>query len=120
MTTPIASAPSPFGAAPAKSPREQLKEASKQFEAIFVRQMLAAARKTNFDEDGLFKSQALDTFDVDLVVGGKGGNQGNPYAAQVEVARHGHQGTRPSPFGSRGKGWARVPSPRCRWPWSSC
>jgi flagellar protein FlgJ len=62
MTTPIASAPAAFGTAPAKTPREQLKEASKQFEAIFVRQMLAAARKTNFDEDGLFKSQALDTF----------------------------------------------------------
>ena len=60
--TPLAAAPTPFGAAPAKSQREQLRDASKQFEAIFVRQMLAAARKTNFDDGGLFKSEAMDTF----------------------------------------------------------
>ena len=60
--TPVGSASTPFGAAPPKSEREQLKEAAKQFEAIFVRQMLAAARKNNFDEGGLFDSQAMDTF----------------------------------------------------------
>jgi flagellar protein FlgJ len=59
--TPAAPA-TPLGAATKPTQREQLKEAAKKFEAIFVRQMLSAARKTNFDEDGLFKSQALDTF----------------------------------------------------------
>ena len=38
--------------------------------------------------------QALDGLDVDLVVSGEGGNQGNPYAAQVEIARHAPKGTR--------------------------
>ena len=38
-----------------------LKKAATQFEAIFLRQMLAAARKTNFD-DKLFSGQGLDTF----------------------------------------------------------
>lgn len=42
--------------------REQLTAAAKQFEAIFVRQMLAAARKTSFDKDGVFSSEALQTF----------------------------------------------------------
>ncbi len=41
--------------------REQLAGAAKQFEAIFVRQMLAAARKTSFGED-MFGSQAMETF----------------------------------------------------------
>ena len=39
----------------------QLKKAAAQFEAIFVRQMLASARKTHFD-DKLFSSQGMDTF----------------------------------------------------------
>jgi flagellar protein FlgJ len=62
MTSVSAATSAPFGAAPPKSQREQLADAAKQFEAIFVRQMLAAARKTNFDKDGLFNSQAMDTF----------------------------------------------------------
>lgn len=41
--------------------REQLSGAAKQFEAIFVRQMLSAARKANFGDE-LFSSQATDTF----------------------------------------------------------
>lgn len=54
--------PPPIALSPApQSEREKLKEASKQFEAIFVRQMLAASRKTDFD-DGLFDSEAMDTF----------------------------------------------------------
>lgn len=48
-------------AAPATD-REKLKATAKEFEAIFVRQMLAAARKTDFGGDDLFGSQALDTF----------------------------------------------------------
>lgn len=48
-------APAPTGE------REQLAAAAKQFEAIFVRQMLAAARKADFGES-LFGSEAMDTF----------------------------------------------------------
>jgi flagellar protein FlgJ len=41
--------------------RAALAKAAKQFEAIFVRRMLSAARQTSFD-DGLFKSEAMGTF----------------------------------------------------------
>jgi flagellar protein FlgJ len=45
------------------SDREKLAVVSKQFEGIFLRQMLAAARKTNFEgEDGLFSGQEMQTF----------------------------------------------------------
>ena len=59
--TSIAAAMSALGSAPKPSQREQLGEAAKQFEAIFVRQMLAAARKTDFGSD-MFGDQAMDTF----------------------------------------------------------
>ncbi|MBU6266139.1 MAG: rod-binding protein [Sphingomonadales bacterium] len=42
--------------------RAQVAKVAKQFEAIFVRQMLAEARKTTFDKDGLFSSQGSETF----------------------------------------------------------
>lgn len=41
--------------------REKLHATAKQFEAIFVRQMLAAARKTDFGGEA-FGSQAMQTF----------------------------------------------------------
>lgn len=44
------------------SDREKLAAAAKQFEAIFLRQMLSAARKTDFGGEKLFGSQGLDTF----------------------------------------------------------
>jgi flagellar protein FlgJ len=44
------------------SEREQLSAAAKQFEAVFVRQMLAAARKADFGGEDLFGGQALQTF----------------------------------------------------------
>lgn len=54
---------SPFASAPAGgSEREQLKQAAQQFEAIFVRQMLAAARNTDFGGDDLFGGQGDETF----------------------------------------------------------
>lgn len=40
----------------------QLHAAAQQFEAIFVRQMLAAARQTSFDPEGPFSGQAIETF----------------------------------------------------------
>jgi peptidoglycan hydrolase FlgJ len=49
-------------AAPAKLPSAQLAEVSQQFEAIFVRQMLAEARKTHFGDDSLLGGQGMDTF----------------------------------------------------------
>jgi flagellar protein FlgJ len=42
--------------------REQLSAAAKQFEAIFLRQMLATARKADFGGKGLFDSEAIGTF----------------------------------------------------------
>lgn len=48
--------------APGASDRDKLSATAKQFEAMFVRQMLAAARKADFGGDDLFGSQALDTF----------------------------------------------------------
>ncbi|WP_031341723.1 rod-binding protein [Novosphingobium lindaniclasticum] len=48
--------------APGATDREKLAATARQFEAIFVRQMLAEARKTHFGGERLFSSQALDTF----------------------------------------------------------
>ena len=53
-----AAAPTP---APAND-RAALAKAAKQFEAIFVRRMLSAARETHFDDGGMFSSQAMGTF----------------------------------------------------------
>lgn len=47
---------------PGATDREKLSATAKQFEAMFLRQMLAAARKTDFGGDDLFGSQAMDTF----------------------------------------------------------
>ena len=47
----------------APSDREKLAQAAKQFEAIFVRQMLASARSAKLGgDDALFGGQGLDTF----------------------------------------------------------
>lgn len=46
----------------AATDREKLAATAKQFEAIFVRQMLAAAGKADFGGDKLMGSSALDTF----------------------------------------------------------
>ena len=65
MTTPLVTNTTQPGvslAPQAKDPREELAAAAKQFEAIFVRQMLAEARKSSFDSGGLFSSGAMDTF----------------------------------------------------------
>jgi peptidoglycan hydrolase FlgJ len=42
--------------------REDLAGAARQFEAIFLRQMLSAARETNFGESLFSGSQAMGTF----------------------------------------------------------
>ena len=48
--------------APGGTERERLAEAAKQFEAIFVRQMLSAARKSDFGGDELFGGKADEAF----------------------------------------------------------
>lgn len=58
-TTPIGSGISLSAAKP--DDREKLAKTATQFEAIFVRQMLAAARKSDFGGE-LFSSQGADTF----------------------------------------------------------
>ncbi len=67
--------------------REKLAAAARQFEAIFVRQMLSQARKADFGEP-LFGGQALDTFrtmqDEHFAdIAGKSGALG--LAAQIEA-----------------------------------
>jgi len=67
MTTPIGSPLLASTTASATetgaSARDKLSGVAKQFEGIFLRQMLASARKTNFGgEDGLFSSEAMGTF----------------------------------------------------------
>ncbi len=59
MTSTIGSAISL--SAPKVDEREGLSKAATQFEAIFLRQMLAAARKSDFGNE-LFQSQGTDTF----------------------------------------------------------
>lgn len=68
MTSPISLASANAGqaivsaSAPAGTERERLAEAAKQFEAIFVRQMLSSARKTDFGGDELFGGKGDETF----------------------------------------------------------
>lgn len=57
---------SPLGpvstATPLADPRGDIAKAAQGFEAIFVRQLLAAARKASFGEDSLMGGQGMDTF----------------------------------------------------------
>lgn len=64
MTKPLSlAADQVLGAAtPAAGDRARLHEAAKQFEAIFLRQMLAAARSTDFGGNDLFGGQGEETF----------------------------------------------------------
>ena len=49
-------------AAPPKDPRQQLTKVAQQFEAIFVRQMLAEARKSHFGDEDTLGGQGMKTF----------------------------------------------------------
>ena len=68
MTSPISIASANAGqaivsaGAPGGTERERLAEAARQFEAIFVRQMLSAARNADFGGDELFGGQGEETF----------------------------------------------------------
>jgi flagellar protein FlgJ len=54
--------PTSFSLGPKADAKQQLSQAATRFEAIFARQMLSAARQARFDKDGLFDSQATETF----------------------------------------------------------
>jgi flagellar protein FlgJ len=56
------SAPALAAAPAAGSDRARLAEAARQFEAIFLRQMLAAADKADFGGEELFGGQGEETF----------------------------------------------------------
>lgn len=60
MIAPVSAGPPAIPAA--GSEREQLAAAARQFEAILVRQMLAAARSTDFGGDDLFGGDGEQTF----------------------------------------------------------
>ena len=68
MTSPISLANAHAGqaivsaGAPGATERERLAEAAQQFEAIFVRQMLSAARNADFGGNELFGGHGEDTF----------------------------------------------------------
>lgn len=44
--------------------RMELREAAQAFEAIFIRQMLASARATDFGGEGVFSGQGLEQFET--------------------------------------------------------
>lgn len=63
MTAISLPSPATLSLGPTVAPeRQKLKDAARQFEAIFARQMLSAARKADFGGNDLFGSQAMDTF----------------------------------------------------------
>ena len=53
---------SALGTASADKAGSRLTETAQQFEAVFLRQMLAAARKSDFGGEDLFGGQGMDTF----------------------------------------------------------
>ncbi len=61
MTLSLTPAAAVAPAAPQSAERQKLAQAAKQFEAIFVRQMLSSARKADFGGDFL-GGQGMDTF----------------------------------------------------------
>ena len=60
--TPLGITPSALAAKSPDSERARLTATAQKFEAIFVRQMLAAARKTDFGGGDLVGGQGMDTF----------------------------------------------------------
>lgn len=65
MTAPLslATGQAVVATAPLAGDRARLHEAAKQFEAIFLRQMLSAARSTDFGGNDLFGGQGEETFE---------------------------------------------------------
>lgn len=95
MTAPIPpGAVSALAPAPAAgSERERLAEAAQQFEAIFLRQMLAAARATDFGGEDLFGGQGEETFremrDAQFAqIASESGALGFAARIEAQLARH--------------------------------
>ena len=61
-TSPLLATTAPVADPAAATAREKLANVAKQFEAIFLRQMLASARNTSFGESVFSGSQAMGTF----------------------------------------------------------
>ena len=97
MTVPITLA-GPGSTVPANgTERERLTAAAQQFEAIFLRQMLAAARSTDFGGDDLFGGQGEETFremrDAQFAqIASESGALG--FAARIEAQLAGHLGAK--------------------------
>lgn len=84
---------SPPAAAAAGGERARLGEAAQQFEAIFLRQMLAAARSADFDGDGLFGGEGEETFremrDAQFAqIASESGAIGLAARIEAQLARH--------------------------------
>jgi len=63
MSLMAATAASGMNVTTAKTDREKLSATAKQFESIFVKQMMSEARKTNLaGEDSIFSSEGMGTF----------------------------------------------------------
>ena len=60
--TPLGITPSALAAKAPDSERARLTAAAQKFEAIFVRQMLSAARKTDFGGEDAIGGHGMDTF----------------------------------------------------------
>jgi len=95
MIAPAISSATPpsTGTAVGASARERLAEVSQQFEAIFVRQMLAAARSTDFGGDDVFGGQGEETFremrDSQFAeIASKSGSLGLAKSIEAQLARH--------------------------------
>lgn len=86
--------------APASKPeplspeRQELREAAQAFEAIFLRQLLASARATDFGGDDIFSGQGLEQFEAmrdehfaELSSTGKGG-LGLAQSIEEQLAAH--------------------------------
>lgn len=74
--------------------RAELRQAAQAFEAIFLRQLLASARATDFGGDDIFSGPGLDQFEAmrdehvaDLVSQGKGG-LGLARSIEEQLAAH--------------------------------
>ncbi len=95
MIAPVSSGTvSPFAAPPGgEGERERLKGAAQQFEAIFLRQMLAAARSTDFGGDELFGGEGEETFremrDAQFAqLASESGTLGLATRLEAQLARH--------------------------------
>lgn len=95
MIAPVPPGPLSASASPpaAGAERARLAEAAQQFEAIFLRQMLAAARSADFDGDGLVGGEGEETFremrDAQFAqIASESGAIGLAARIEAQLARH--------------------------------